>query len=94
MQCLVIAAYRCHVAGRPTDSIDIQVIYIEGDSPAHAANRVRESPTHSYANASGATVEWILTKILASDEFNDPNSGDEIVGLITTAEELSTCGDL
>lgn len=84
-----MAAYRCDVAGEPTDSVDIQVRYFERGTVREIEEALRSEPPHSYENESGEIVSWPLASILAIEGFDNPKSGREVIGFITGANEFA-----
>ena len=86
---VVIVAYRCEVAGEPTESLDIQVRYFASFSPAEIERRLRSESPNSYANDAGETVSWPFAHILAIEPLETPVDGAEIVGFITGAGEFA-----
>ncbi len=89
MPFLAMAAYRCDVAGEPTDSVDIQVRYFERGTVREIEEALRSEPPHSYENESGEIVSWPLASILAIEGFDNPKSGREVIGFITGANEFA-----
>src|SRR3954471_12680086 len=80
---LAIVAYRCEVAGERTDSIDIQVRYLEADSEEEVESRLKAQPICSYENNDGELVTWPLVGVLAAEPFSHQPDGTEVVGFIT-----------
>ena len=85
---LAIAVYRCEVAGKPTDSLDIQVRHFDSFSPVAIEQRLRAEPLHSYANDAGETVTWPLVQILSIEPVDSPTDGAEIAGFIAGCNEF------
>lgn len=85
---LAIVAYRCEVAGAPTDSIDIQVRYFTADCVEEIESQIRLEPIHSYTNPIGELVTWPLIGVLAADRINEQADGCEVVGFITGCHEF------
>jgi hypothetical protein len=87
-----MVAYRCEVAGVPTDSIDIQVRYFD-DPTTDIASFLREEPVHSYLNDHDEVVTWPIVDILALQDMAQPQNGREVVGFITGCDEFAkwTC---
>jgi len=85
---LAIVAYRCEVAGEPTDSIDIQVRYLEAESEDHVESLLKAQPVCSYENNDGEEVTWPLIDVLASEPFLQEPDGGEVVGFITGCHEF------
>ena len=85
---IAIAVYRCEVAGKPTDSLDIQVRHFELYSPVAIEQRLRKEPLHSYENDKGETVNWHLVRILSIEPVDGPADGAEIAGFITGCNEF------
>lgn len=86
---LAIVAYRCEVAGAPSDSLDIQVRYFEAESKEEIEDRLIAQPTCSYENEDGDQVTWPLVGLLAAEEFSHEPDGSEIVGFIAGRDEFS-----
>ncbi len=86
---LAIVAYRCEVAGEPTESIDIQVRYFESGTAREIEDRLRSEAPHSYANDRNEIVSWPLIKVLAVEPFETPTDGKEMVGFITGCNEFA-----
>lgn len=89
MPFLAMAAYKCDVAGEPTDSLDIQVRYFERGTVREIEEALRSESPHSYENESGEIVSWPLANILAIESFDKPRSGAEVNGFITGASEFA-----
>jgi len=88
-QFLAIVAYRCFVAGLPTDSIDMQVRWFQASDRDAVGELLVAEPEQSYQNADGETVAWKLAQVFSIDEFGTPESGDEVTGFIASADELA-----
>jgi hypothetical protein len=86
---LAIVAYRCEVAGTPTDSIDIQVRYLEAESEDHVESLLKAQPVCSYENNDGEIVTWPLIGVLAAEPFSHEPDGSEVVGFITGCDEFA-----
>ncbi len=84
-----IVAFRCEVAGKSTDSIDIQVRYLEADSIEEINARMHAEPIQSYENNDGELVEWPLVGVLAAEPFSHEPDGSEVVGFITGCHEFA-----
>jgi len=87
-QWLAIAAYRCEVAGEPTDSLDIQTRFFNLSTDILVEQALRSEAPATYLNDAGESVIWSLTQILAIEEFRDPQNGDELIGFIAQAPEV------
>jgi hypothetical protein len=85
---LVIVAYRCEVAGTPTDSIDIQVPYLEAESEEEIEARIHADSIQSYTNNDGEIVVWPLIGMMATETFAHEPDGSEVVGFITGCHEF------
>jgi hypothetical protein len=85
---LAIVAFRCEVAGEATDSIDIQVRYLEAESAEEIDRRLRGEPVQSYLNEEGEVVRWPLVNVLAAEKFSHEADGSEVVGFITGCHEF------
>ena len=88
-QYLAIVAYRCLVAGLPTDTLDIQVQWHEARDEASVRASIAADPIHSYKNSDGDTVSWELAEVMVVEPFAPKNSGEEVVGFIATTGELA-----
>jgi hypothetical protein len=86
---LAIVAYQCQVAGVATDSIDFQVRYFELATAQEVKAALRAEPPHDYANDEGEAVRWHMVEIFAIQEVSAMASGDELVGFISGAKELT-----
>ena len=86
---LAIVAYRCTIAAEPSDSVDLQVQYFDCQSPDEVHREIESAPLHQYANSDGEQVAWPLAAVIAIDEFSPPDSGDEVIGVITTLAKLA-----
>jgi hypothetical protein len=85
---LAIVGYRCEVAGTPTDSIDIQVRYLEAESEEEIESLLKARPICSYENMYGELVTWPLVGLLAAQPFSHEPDGSEVVGFITGCHEF------
>jgi len=85
---LAIVAYRCEVAGIPTESLDIQVRYFEASSHEQIEAALQSETITSYTNAEGQLVAWPLVRVLAVESFTWPINGTEVVGFITGCHEF------
>lgn len=83
-QYLAIVAYRCRVAGQPTDSLDFQVRWFEAGDADEVQGQIEAESPGTYANVDGETVTWELAEILAIELFTPPESGGEVVGFISS----------
>ena len=89
MECwLAIIAYRCEVAGEPTDSIDVQVRYLEAESVKDVESQLKAQPVCSYENQYGELVTWPLVGMLSAEPFLHEPDGSEVVGFITGCHEF------
>jgi hypothetical protein len=87
-QSLAIVAYRCEVAGSPTESLDIQVRYFKTLSQEQIKAALRAEPVCSYTNEAGELVTWPLVRLLAVEPFSEPAHGAEVAGFITGCHEF------
>jgi hypothetical protein len=85
---LAIVAYRCEVAGKPDDSVDIQVRYLKAESEEEVAAILNSQPLQSYENSSGELVTWPLVRVLAAVPFSQEPDGSEVVGFIARSDEF------
>lgn len=86
---LAIVAYRCEVAGVPTDSIDIQVRYFEAESEDEIELQIESKPACSYENVDGELVSWPLVGVISAQPFAHEPDGGEVVGFITGCHEFA-----
>lgn len=88
-QYLAIVAYRCLVGGSTRDSLDFQVRWYEAHDEASVRNSIADEPIHSYKNSDGETVSWELSQVITVEPFAPKESGEEVIGFIASADELS-----
>lgn len=86
---LALVVYRCSVNGKITDSLDFQVRWFSADSHDEVGNVLENEPPHSYDNPQGEAVTWSLSRVLAVEEVDSPESGDEVVGFIARIHEIA-----
>jgi hypothetical protein len=84
---IVMAVYRCEIAGVPDESLDIQVRYFD-DPNVDVESFLRDEPTHSYSNDRGELVTWPFVHVLAIQDLDSPGNGKEIVGFIAECKDL------
>jgi hypothetical protein len=80
---LAIAAYRCEIGGKRSDSIDIQVRYFASGTTQEIEDFLRTECTHSYRNDDDELVSWPYVALLAVEQLQSPQTGREVVGFIT-----------
>lgn len=89
---LAIVAYRALVGGLPSGSVDVQVRWFADEDAGRVRRFIESEPASSYLNSDGEIVYWEFSSVLAIQVF-DPGesreSGEEILGFIASAEELS-----
>ena len=85
---LAIAAYRCEVAGVPTESLDIQVRYFEAESAEEVESRLYNETESEYTNPYGQLVTWPLACVVAVEPFSQAPDGEEVIGFIARVNEL------
>src|SRR4051812_17686626 len=83
MSLLVIAAYHCEVAGKPTESVDYQVRHFASDSIDEVMSRLRNEQPQAYTNPDGQEVRWLFDDTVAVEFDPEFNDGAEIIGFIT-----------
>src|SRR5438874_11214290 len=83
MSILVIAAYHCEVAGKPTDSVDYQVRHFSSDSLDDVTARLRAEPPQAYKNCYKQEVRWLLDDTVAIEFDPKYEDGNEVIGFIT-----------
>jgi hypothetical protein len=90
---LAIVAYRCVISGSPDGSIDIQVRWFDAGSPDEIRATLMSEPFHEYANPAGEPVVWEFVDVLAVEPFEPKESGEEVIGFITEADDLNMKSD-
>ena len=83
MPILVIAAYHCEVAGKPTNSVDYQVRHFASDSLAEVTARLQAEPPQAYQNCYKQEVRWIFDDTVAVEFDPTFEDGREVIGFIT-----------
>lgn len=86
---LAIVAYRALVDGLATGKVDIQVRWFAGDDPASVRRLVESDPVSSYRNPEDEVVSWEISGVLAIEPFDPRESGDGVIGVIASIEELA-----
>jgi len=87
---LVIAAYHCEVAGKPTNSVDYQVRHFASDSLDEVTARLRAEPPQAYQNCYKQQVRWLFDDTVAVEFDPKFEDGDEVIGFITGRSEKIT----
>jgi hypothetical protein len=80
---LVIAAYHCEVAGKPTNSVDYQVRHFASDSMDDVTARLRSEPPVTYQNCYKQEVRWLFDDTVAVEFDPAFEDGQEVIGFIT-----------
>jgi hypothetical protein len=80
---LVIAAYHCEVAGKPTNSVDYQVRHFASDSLDDVNARLRSEPPVAYQNCYKQEVRWLFEDTVAVEFDPTFEDGQEVIGFIT-----------
>ncbi len=83
MPLLVIAAYHCEVAGKPTASVDYQIRYFESDLIEEVFSRLRAEAPQAYSNSAGQEVRWTFHETVAVETNVVFKDGTEVIGFIT-----------
>jgi hypothetical protein len=86
---LAIVAFRALVGGLPSGTVDIQVRWFAEKDAERVRRFIESEPASSYLNSDDEVVYWELSSVLAIEPFDPRESGEEIVGFIASAEELS-----
>ena len=86
---LAIVAYRGLVAGQTSGSIDVSVRWFDETDEERIRKLIESESSHSYRNSDGELVSWELVSILAIEEFASTQSGEEVIGFIASADELT-----
>ena len=90
MPILVIAAYHCEVAGKPTTSVDYQVRHFASDSLDEVTARLRAEPPQAYQNCYKQEVRWIFDDTVAVEFDPTFEDGHEVIGFITGKSKKTT----
>jgi hypothetical protein len=85
---LAIAAYRCEIGGKRSDSIDIQVRYFASGTEQEVEDFLRTEDPHSYKNDDDELVSWPFVALLAVEPLQTPQTGREVVGFITSCYQF------
>ncbi len=85
---LAIAAYRCLIAGIPSNTLDIKILWYPDSNIDEIRQRIREEPFSSYENSDGDTVTWELVEIFSIEPLEPKWPGDEVIGFIADTDEL------
>jgi hypothetical protein len=83
MPILVIAAYHCEVAGKPTASVDYQVRYFDSDSLDEVMSRLRNEEPQAYKSVYKQEVRWLFDDTVAVEFEPELEDGKEAIGFIT-----------
>ncbi len=90
---LAFAVYRCEVAGECTGSLDFSVRWFRA-APADGVKALLKSrAAHQYENDKGELVRWPLSQLITVQEFQKPESGDEVIGFVSSPSEISTMAE-
>jgi hypothetical protein len=89
----VIAAYKCEVAGKLTDSVDYQVRYFTGDSIKDVFERLQNEKPNCYSNCYGDEVRWAFEDTVALEIDPRLEDGEEIIGFITGRTKRNRRGE-
>jgi len=82
MSILVVAAYRCVIAGKPFDDVDYQVRYFDSDSLDEVMARLRSEKPLAYRNIYRQVVRWVFEDIRAIESKPELQDGKEAIGFI------------
>jgi hypothetical protein len=80
-----IVEYGCEVAGKPSDSRDIQVKYYELETEEEVVKAITSEARHTYPNISGEPVSWQFRRILMIRENPNFHHGAELIGYVSGA---------
>ena len=86
---LAIIVYRCLIAGKPDRSLDFQVKHYRAESEEKAHEAISREQHQVYKNVDGENVCWEYVETLTVEEFELPESGDEMIGFIMGVDELN-----
>ena len=86
---LAIVVYGSEVAGKKGDSLDIQTRFFEASSEEEVVERIEGENPCTYSNDRGEEVAWPLRAIMAVEEFGDLESGEELIGFISSANDIA-----
>ena len=90
MSILVIAAYHCEVAGKPTNSVDYQVRHFASDSLDEVTARLRAESPQAYQNCYKQEVRWLFDDTVAVEFDPAFEDGQEVIGFITGKSKRTT----
>jgi len=90
MSILVIAAYHCEVAGKPTNSVDYQVRHFASDSLDDVTARLRAELPQAYQNCYKQEVRSLFDDIVAVEFDARFEDGQEVIGFITGKSKKTT----
>lgn len=88
-QFLAVVAYRCLVAGVPSDSIDLQVRWFDVADESTVRQLIEAEPICAYKNRDDETVTWELAQIFSVEPFAPRKSGEEVIGFIASSGEIA-----
>lgn len=80
---LAIIKDRCFIDGSPDGGLDIRVLYFLATDKSDVARQIEAESRQPYLNDQGGSVLWKLDEIIAIEPFENPKSGEEVIGFIT-----------
>lgn len=86
---LVIAIYRCEVAGTPTESLDIRVRQFSQISEDEILSFLTNEPIHSYLNSTSEIVSWHFVALVELSELDNASQGQEVCAFIADASQFT-----
>ncbi len=86
---LVMQIQRCEINRRRTRTRNISCIYVRARTRLEAVRKVLASPVLSYLNSAHEVVRWPLVDIMACEPLSSPGDGDELIGFICDARDMS-----
>ncbi len=85
---LAIVAYRALIDEVESSQLDFQVLWFAQSNEDQVRELLKYRPQERYLNDEGQEVCWELVEVLAINEFNPTESGQEVVGFITSTNRL------
>lgn len=82
--------YGCEVAGRSSESVDIQVKYVELETEDDVCATISGETPQSYLNGEGDQVTWPLRRILMIRENRALSHDEEVIGFVADASASPT----
>lgn len=85
---LAIVSYRALIDGVESSKLDFRVLWFESSDPDEIRELIMCKPLERYLNGDGQEVCWELIEVLAVEAFDPADSGDEVIGFVTSTDAL------